>query len=301
MAETITAVVDLIKPEVGGSFTTWGNRLNEDMDKLDSWLDAEHKLLSTSIQNGGNLTGTFTDYDASGNAITPPRNLSDESFRTMQNLLFYADTLNDDPMNDIPANRPGALVTQKWVRMLVDLFVPIGSIMMWSGATFASIPAGWCPCNGVRPAGSEVTPPNLMGRFVLGAYPDGDAAHAGMQPGQSYGAAGVFGHTHTITIGNTSLNYTQLPAHVHDSTAPGSDIFICRMTSGGSYAIAGGGNADGWGQGAVGDAALINNRTTPYLQGLPHNHTGTSTNDNAAPPYWAVIYIMKYKNLADAT
>lgn len=301
MAETRTAVVDLIKPEIGGSFTTWGNRLNGDLDALDSWLSDVNKMLSTSIQNGGNLVGTFVDYDANGDAISPARNLSDESFRTMQDLLFYSTNLNDDPMNDIPPNRPGALVTQKWVRTLIDLFIPIGTIVMWSGTTVASIPYGWTLCNGVRPSGSEVTPPNLMGRFILGAYPDGDAAHNGMQPGQSYGTAGTFGHTHTITIGNTSLNYTQLPAHVHNTSGAGSELLIGRMTSGGSYLIQGGGLPNGYGQVSIGDAAYVNNGTTPYLQGLPHNHTATSTNDNAAPPYWAMLYIMKYKNLKDET
>lgn len=297
MAETITAVVDLIKPEIGGSFNTWGNRTNDNWEKLDKWLEASNKMLSTSIQNGAN-TGTFTDYDANGNAISPARNLAtDESFRTMTNLLLYTEALYDQPLTDIPANRPGAIVHQKWVRALIDSLFPVGTILMWAGTTMGSIPPRWTLCNGVRPTGSEVTPPNLMGRFVLGAWP----GVAGMNPGESYGTAGTFGHTHTITVAGTSLNYTQLPAHVHDTTAPGSDQFICRMTSGGSYAISGGGDANGYGQGSVGDAALINNRTTPYLQGLPHNHTATSSNDNAAPPYWAVMYIMKYQNLVDET
>lgn len=300
MAETRTTVVDLIKPEIGGSFTTWGNRLNADLDALDAWLSDVNKMLSTSIQNGGNLTGTFVDYDANGNAISPARNLAeDESFRTMKNLLLYSGTLIDDPLNDIPANRPGAMVPQIWVRKLIDMLFPVGTILMWAGTTVASIPYGWTPCNGIRPPGTEVTPPNLQGRFPLGAYTE--LASVGLRPGDSYGAAAVFGHTHTITVNGHALTYNQLPPHVHNTDAPGSDQIICRRTTGGTYAISGGGNPDGFGLGSVDDAAKINNGTTPYLQSLPHNHGATSAGDNAPPPYWAVLYIMKYKNLADET
>lgn len=302
MAETKTAVVDLIKPEIGASYTTWGNRLNADLDTVDSWLSNINNILSTSIQNGSNLNkpGTFTDYDANGDPISPARNLSDESFRTMTNLLFYSDTLNDDPMNDIPANRPGALVTQRWVRTLIDQLLPIGTIIAWAG-TNENIPPGWCMCDGNRPAGfAGVTPPNLMGRFIMGSAYWGSPV--GYRPGDSYGQAWVFGHTHTITVAGTSLNYTQLPPHIHDTAnAPGSDIIVARRTSGGVFNITGGGPADGYGQASIGDGSLVNNGTTPYLQGLPHAHGATSSNDNAAPPYWLLCFIMKYKNLKDAT
>lgn len=298
MAETVTSVVDLIKPEIGGSFDTWGNRWNDNADKLDSWMSNSNKMLSTSIQNGGNVTGTFTDYDANGNAISPARNLSDESFRTMQNLLFYAANLNDDPMNDIPANRPGALVTQRWVRTLIDLIFPIGTILAWAGTT-ETIPYGWCMCDGNRPGASPITPPNLMGRCIVGSAYTGSPV--GYRPGDTYGTAWQFGHYHTVNIDGTSLNYSQLPPHVHDSTAPGSELFIARMTSGGSYLIQGGGPANGYGQGSVGDGALLNNGTTPYLQGLPHNHVGHVVNDNAPPPYYLMLYIMKYLNWKDMT
>ena len=56
--------------------------------------------------------------------------------------------------------------------------IPLGGIIMWSGATTA-IPAGWALCNGATVSG-RVTP-NLQDKFIVGAgstYPVGSAGGA---------------------------------------------------------------------------------------------------------------------------
>lgn len=67
--------------------------------------------------------------------------------------------------------------------------VPVGSIIIWSGAA-DSIPAGWALCDG------QESRPDLRDRFVLGA-------------GTSH-AVGETGGSETVT-----LTLDQMPAHTH--------------------------------------------------------------------------------------
>jgi microcystin-dependent protein len=71
--------------------------------------------------------------------------------------------------------------------------IPIGGIIMWSGA-ISNIPAGWALCNGATVYG-RVTP-NLLSRFVVGA-------------GSDYNV-GDIGGTNSVT-----LSVNQIPAHSH--------------------------------------------------------------------------------------
>jgi microcystin-dependent protein len=78
--------------------------------------------------------------------------------------------------------------------------IPLGGIIMWSGATNA-IPPGWALCNGTT-ANGRVTP-DLRSRFVVGA-------------GSDY-AVGATGGSNTVTL---TLN--QIPSHSHTYTYRGS-------------------------------------------------------------------------------
>jgi microcystin-dependent protein len=84
--------------------------------------------------------------------------------------------------------------------------IPVGGIIMWSGAT---APAGWSLCNGQNGT------PDLRDRFVVGS-------------GASY-AAGATGGSGSVT-----LNANQMPPHAH-GFADSSVNYDITSTPGGAY------------------------------------------------------------------
>lgn len=81
-----------------------------------------------------------------------------------------------------------------WLTISVPTPVPVGGIIMWSGA-IGSIPSGWALCNG-QTVGSVVTP-DLRDRFIVGA-------------GGGY-SVGATGGANSVT-----LTTDQIPSHSHN-------------------------------------------------------------------------------------
>jgi microcystin-dependent protein len=168
--------------------------------------------------------------------------------------------------------------------------IPLGCIVMWSGAVNA-VPAGWALCDGRSSSGR--TTPDLRGRFLVGA---------------GSGAVGLTSRDVAATGGNeqTTLTAGQLPAHSHrvrGSTgnnghhshavyeAPRDD----RNFSGGRTQALG----------VVGDAGSpgspdTNGSATTSTAG-DHNHSFDVTSDSAGngeafgnlPPFYALAFIMR--------
>lgn len=108
--------------------------------------------------------------------------------------------------------------------------VPTGTIVSWSPTVAGTntVPSGWCLCDGQAHTSGAVTitPPNLIGRFVLGTRPVG----SGAQPsGGGYGAivegnTGATGHAHALY--NNGYGYPSYSGYIglsSASTAPAND------------------------------------------------------------------------------
>jgi hypothetical protein len=137
--------------------------------------------------------------------------------------------------------------------------VPVGVILMWSGSR-AAIPAGYTLCNGTTVTGTNgasITPPDLRGKFILGA---GDPGLGYSEVGTTGGAAttGMAG-SHTHTINATSAG------------APGVTLNAVQSGTGATAVTA--------------VSAPANHTHTANLVG-DHQHT-------SLPPFYSVCYIMK--------
>ena len=145
--------------------------------------------------------------------------------------------------------------------------IPVGGIIMWSGATNA-IPTGWALCNG-QTVNSKTTP-NLTDRFIMGA-------------GATYAVAGTGGATSTI------LNMTQVPAHTHHY----KDGYILENLGdfGSNY-------IDGYDQlysGKRGNGSLDSNNDSVFYRWMYTEATGAASPAPVPtlPPFYALAFIMR--------
>jgi hypothetical protein len=139
--------------------------------------------------------------------------------------------------------------------------VPLGGIIMWSGAT---VPTGWTLCNGVTAFGQPV--PDLRGRFILGGNVGSGATYTDATTGLV--------STNGTTGGEAkhTLSFAEMPVHQHGyGDWRDSDNF---GDSGGDTEAEG----DGVGR-------LDSFRNTAFAGGgLPHN---------TLPPFYVLAYIMR--------
>jgi hypothetical protein len=126
--ETTTQYYHLTKPEVGHSENVWGDRLNADLDQIDTQLF-------------NRVVKTLTGVDAI--------NGSPQVIDTSLWVAAQQDGASPVGGGDVQER---SVATARWVETriyaILNAMIPIGTIVMWSG-TGASIPAGWALCNGL--------------------------------------------------------------------------------------------------------------------------------------------------------
>jgi len=180
---------------------------------------------------------------------------------------------------------PAVLNNEAVRKEQLDAMVPMGVIVMWSGA-LTTIPAGWALCDG-----SNGTP-DLRDRFVVGAgstYNRGDTG--------GYKNAVLVSHTHTINHNHPSANTTSAGNHRHYHHGEDAKFAKAGANGGGCYA---------WylDNCSLGGSTEVGNGYTNY--GGNHTHSfdvpnfsgrsgaaGTSGTGKNLPPYYALAFIMK--------
>lgn len=135
------------------------------------------------------------------------------------------------------------------------VFVPIGGIIIWSGAVGA-IPANWQLCDGTGGT------PDLRDKFVIGA-------------GSSYAVnatGGATTHTHTVAIASGLAG-----SHNHGGTTGGPNDITVSLTPG------------------AGDIAATHIHTHTISTEAHHQHgvNGNTGAGSTMPPYLALCYIMR--------
>ncbi len=151
-------------------------------------------------------------------------------------------------------------------------FVPVGGILMWSGAT-TSIPAGWHLCDGTTGT------PDLRDRFVVGAGRTYNPGVAGGQTSVTLGGSQIPDHKHVYRDTVWAENNVSYNGAGPEGLGAGAD--------GGNYQA---GSKSGWDW----DNSLSYVLRTSYYA-RSGTTTATSSTDPVAtlPPYYALAYIMR--------
>ena len=256
MPDSTTPNLSLTKPEIGASSDTWGTKLNADFDSLDAVFAAAGTGTSVGLNVGAgkviNVAGTA-------------------NFSGTTTVLGQA--------------------IQAYIDARVTVAMPIGAIILWSGAQ-AAIPAGWALCNG-----SNGTP-DLRNRFVVGAGNTYSVAATGGSTD-----AALVAHTHSATLSGSTAGAgshshgVSDPGHAHSYVAPvgtkagsGGDPAVASLAATGQLGpntISTAASGTGISINAVGDHAHgVSVSGTTDVSGV------TASNANL-PPFYALCYVMR--------
>ena len=153
---------------------------------------------------------------------------------TKGDLLGYASALARIPVGTDGQSLVADSTNANGVSWQTPSNVPTGTIVSWSPTVAGTntIPTGWCLCDGQShtSGGTTITPPNLIGRFILGTRPVGSGAtpSTGGYGAISEGNTGATGHTHQIY--NNGYGYSSYTGYIgvastnttaaNDSTSP---------------------------------------------------------------------------------
>lgn len=179
--------------------------------------------------------------------------------------------------------------------------IPLGGIIMWSGAT---PPAGWALCDGGTYYGR--TTPDLRGRFVLasGAGAGLTARSVGQTGGEENHVLAwneMPGHSHTVSDPGHSHTVSD-PGHNHTVNDPGHSHGIMHDTSHGGWSTGGFYSSDrNYGTTPTYSATTgisVNNRTTgigvnSQTTGITLGYTGGNGAHNTMPPFYVLAFIMR--------
>ena len=187
---------------------------------------------------------------------------------------------NGDSLNGIAnITATGTITANQFVGAGI---VPVGGIIMWSGA-ISAIPTNFKLCNGNNGT------PDLRNKFIVGATSDGsDTTYPGLQPGATGGDADatLVSHSHTTNsiiehqdVGNSTK---QLTGNI------GIDAFI-----NGNGIFENIGNNKNF----IDTTDDVSNHSGAVQFDARHRHgtdtQGVSATNKNLPPYYALAYIMR--------
>ena len=223
------------------------------------------------------ISGTLTVGSLSGTATKA----TDLDINASNKVLYQA---SNGDTSTLPQGTSGQFLksngasTPSWATISTNGEVPIGGIVIWSGASNA-IPTHWSLCSG-QTVNGNVTP-DLRNRFVVGA-------------GSTYSVGATGGSANAVVVShNHTTNSTG--SHGHGVSDPGHNHTYLRTTNFAS----GGGDASNRRAPFQETTTNTNSRTTGISinSGGSHSHTINSTGSSATnanlPPYYALCYIMR--------
>jgi microcystin-dependent protein len=183
----------------------------------------------------------------------------------------------------------------------VDTSIPIGGIIMWSGAG-VTLPSNWKLCDGTTYNG--VTTPDLRGRFILSS---------GQGSGLTNRTTGGTGGAETVTLSlgqmpshthGVSANTNGGGEHTHTITEPNNGQGHLHFMANGMgipYSTDTGWLTSGDGRGSRANTEFSTTGITINSTNSAHNHTitvsestrGSNQAHENMPPFYVLAFIMR--------
>ena len=253
------SATDLVDPITGASsLSVSGGNLNVGGSLIVSSVTASGNLSVSSITASGNITATG-NLTANGVVNGNGSGLTGLSASQLTTGTLPSARLSGTYSSPVTMDNAGNTFGGNGT-------VPLGGIIMWSGATTA-IPAGWKLCDGQNGT------PNLKDRFVIGA-------------GSTY-AVNATGGASTIALSannlpNFSINY--------------SDIFFANATNAvinNQTVISQPGVTTVEVPSKVGSNGGTDADNVGFAMSRTASYAGASTAFSIVPPYYALAFIMR--------
>ena len=141
----------------------------------------------------------------SSNFIGLNSKLYDPVFKTRCTYPKYDESILIPEIENLDKEEFNTIVPNlKWIKELINIIVPKGTIVMWNGK---DIPKGWAICDGTNGT------PNLIGKFIKA---DTEAGIIGGNNTITLSESNLPNHIHTIAELNTSENESNTHNHVVD-------------------------------------------------------------------------------------
>jgi microcystin-dependent protein len=211
--------------------------------------------------------------------------LSPTSARAQATEALYIDEFGKVGIGKKPTQKLEVDGTVKATALQIDGFstnalVPVGAILMWSGAANA-IPPGWQLCDGTNGT------PDLRSRFTVG-YDNRTSYPGGNYWDPNYNQMRFTGGNKDIT-----LSVSQMPSHTHTGSTDisgahshNSNNYVAKCwCAGQSYAAVTGTGSE--------TAQQITTVGGAHQHSLTTNSTGGGESFDGRPPYLVLAYIMK--------
>ncbi len=225
------------------------------------------------------ISGTLTVGSLSGTASKA----TDLDINASNKVVYQA---SNGDTSTLPQGTSGQFLrsngasTPSWETISTNGEVPIGGIIIWSGATNA-IPTHWSLCSG-QTVNGNVTP-DLRNRFVVGA-------------GSTYSVGATGGSANAVVVAHEHSSYTHYNGtHGHGISDHGHNHTYSRTVNFAS----GGGDASNRRAPFQESTTNTNTRTTGISINDGGNHRHAISNDGVdgtnknLPPYYALAYIMR--------